>query len=290
MTNPSHADQNSFDPEALRQRQSALKGRQYWRSLNELAEDKQFEKMIQHEFPRQASLLPELGRRDFLKLLGASLAMAGLTACAPLPGTKILPYTKPPEELVPANPIYFASSMVQDGYAKGVLVKTTMGRPIKVDGNPSHPGSQGAADVFMQASILELYDPERPKQILQGTSPETWQDFVAAAGQAMASAGQGAGLRILTGSITSPTLIDQLNSLLAKYPQAKWTQFGPLERANTLAGAQLAFGKPYEVVYDFAKADVILSLDGDLCLPIPATCATAAISAPATSQFRPRAP
>jgi MoCo/4Fe-4S cofactor protein with predicted Tat translocation signal len=269
MTNSSHEEQTSLDPEALRQRLSGQKGRQYWRSLNELADDKQFEKLVQQEFPRQASLLPELGRRNFLKLLGASLALAGLTACVPQSGTKILPYVKPPEELVPSKPIYYASSMVQDGYAKGVLVKTTFGRPIKVDGNPSHPGSQGATDVFMQASLLELYDPERPKQILQGTSPKTWQDFVAAAGQAMAAAGQGAGLRILSGPVTSPTLLDQISALLAKYPQAKWTQFSPVERSNTLAGAQLAFGKPYEVIYDFTKADVILSLDGDFMFTDP---------------------
>jgi len=268
MTDPID-EHNPLDPASLRQRLGTRKGKLYWRSLHELADDQEFEKIVRHEFPRQASLLPELGRRDFLKLLGASLAMAGLTACVPLPVTKILPYAKPPEELVPAKPVYFASSMVQDGYAKGVLVKTTFGRPIKVDGNPSHPGNQGATDVFMQGSLLELYDPDRPRQIIQGGAQKSWQDFVTATGQALAGLGQGAGLRILTGPVTSPTLVDQLKSLLAKYPQAKWSQFSPVERRNTLAGAQLAFGKLYDVIYDFSRADVILSLDDDFMFTEP---------------------
>ncbi len=269
MTDQSPEERNPLDIAALRQRLGTQRGKQYWRSLHELAEDKDFEKIVQHEFPRQASLLPELGRRDFLKLLGASLAMAGLTACVPQPVTKILPYAKPPEELVPAKPIYFASSMVQDGYAKGVLIKTTFGRPIKVDGNPSHPGNQGSTDVFMQASLIELYDPDRPKQITQGGAAKTWQDFTAALGQAASSLGQGAGLRILSSPVTSPTLLDQLKNLAAKYPQAKWLQYSPVERRNTLAGAQLAFGKPYDPVYSFDKADVVLSLDCDFMFTEP---------------------
>jgi MoCo/4Fe-4S cofactor protein with predicted Tat translocation signal len=269
MIDHSPDEHNPLDPAALHQRLGTQKGKQYWRSLHDLADDKDFEKIVRHEFPRQASLLPELGRRDFLKLLGASLAMAGLTACVPQPVTKILPYTKPPEELVPAKPVYFASSMVQDGYAKGVLIKTTFGRPIKVDGNPSHPGNQGSTDVFMQGSLLEMYDPDRPKQILQGSAQKSWQDFVAGVGQALAGLGQGAGLRILTGPVSSPTLIDQLKTLLTKYPQAKWVQFSPVERHNTLAGAQLAFGQAYDLVYSFDQADVVLSLDDDFMFTEP---------------------
>lgn len=269
MTDPNSNERNPLDLAAIRQRLGTLKGKRYWRSLNELAEDKDFEKIVQQEFPRQAGLLNELGRRDFLKLMGASLALAGLASCVPQQVTKILPYVKPPEELVPAKPIYFASSMVQDGYAKGVLIKTTMGRPIKVDGNPSHPGNQGSTDIFMQASLIEMYDPDRPKQIMQGASSKTWQDFATAIGQAMSGLGQGAGLRILTGPLTSPTLLDQLKTLLAKYPQAKWLQFSPVERRNTLAGTQLAFGQAFDPVYSFDKADVILSLDCDFMFTEP---------------------
>lgn len=262
-------DHNPLDLAEARHQLGNLKGKQYWRSLNELAEDKDFEKIVQQEFPRQASLLPDLGRRDFLKLMGASLALAGITACVPFPTGKVLPYVTPPEELVPGKPTYFASSMIQDGFAKGVLIKTTMGRPIKVDGNPSHPGNLGSADVFIQASLLELYDPDRPKQILQDGSPKLWTDFASSITQTLAGMGQGAGVRILTGPLTSPTLLSQFESFLAKYPQAKWVQFSPLERSNTAAGAQLAFGQAYDPIYHFDKADVVLSLDCDFMFTEP---------------------
>jgi MoCo/4Fe-4S cofactor protein with predicted Tat translocation signal len=245
------------------------KGREYWRSLNELAAREDFESLVKQEFPRQAALLGPLGRRDFLKLMGASLALAGLAACVPQSGTKILPYTKPPEEMVPGQPLFYASAMLQDGYAKGVLIETTMGRPIKVEGNPKHPVSLGSTDIFMQASLLELYDPDRAKSVLNQKSPKTWQDFVSAINPVIAGLGQGAGLRILTGPVTSPSLNDQLTSILKSYPQAKWVQFSPIGRANTLAGAALAFGQPYEPIYDFTQADVILSLDGDFLFNDP---------------------
>lgn len=262
-------EQKKLDMETIRQQMSAKKGKDYWRSLNELADSEEFEELVRQEFPRQAGQLDFLNRRDFLKVLGASLALAGLTACMPESPDKILPYTIAPEELVPAQPNYFASAMVQDGYAKGVLIKTTMGRPIKVDGNPGHPDSQGSSDVFIQASLLELYDPDRVKQVTQQGAAKTWQDFAAAAGASLANLGQGAGLRLLTGPVTSPSLVDQINALFTKYPQAKWIQYSPVGRVNALAGAAQAFGQPYDAIYDFSKADVILSLDCDFLFSEP---------------------
>ena len=171
--------------------------------------------------------------------------------------------------MVAGQPVYFASTMVQDGYAKGVLVETTMGRPIKVDGNPKHPVSLGSSDIFMQASLLELYDPDRAKSVTNLGAAKTWQDFVTAIQQIMPGLGQGGGLRILTGLVTSPSLNAQISALLASYPQAKWVSFSPLGRTNTLAGAALAFGQPYEPLYDFTKADIILSLDSDFLFADP---------------------
>jgi MoCo/4Fe-4S cofactor protein with predicted Tat translocation signal len=263
MTLQNDEDHRSLDLETLRRSMAAKKGKEYWRSLNELAGSPEFDELVRQEFPRQADALYFLSRRDFLKILGASLALAGLTACMPVSPAQILPYTNPPQSIVPAEAIYYASSMVQDGYAKGVLIKTVMGRPIKVDGNPNHPDSQGASDVFMQASLLELYDPDRARQITQKGSVKTWQNFLAELEASQGILGQGAGLRILTGTLTSPSLINQLDVLMAKYPLAKWTQYNPVGRLNTLAGANLAFGQPYEPVYDFNQADVILSLDCD---------------------------
>ncbi len=262
-------DHKPLDLASLRQRLSGKKGKDYWRSLNELAHSEEFDELVQQEFPRQAGLLDFLNRRDFLKVLGASLALAGLTACAPRENELILPYVRPPEELVPANSTYFASSMVQDGFAKGVLIETTMGRPIKVEGNPKHPDSLGSTDVFMQASILELYDPERAQHVLNQGTQKTWQDFTAAAGTTMSGVGQGAGLRILTGPVTSPTLNAQLTALLDQYPQAKWYQYNPLGRGNITAGTNMAFGQSYDAVYNFLNADVILSLDSDFLFTEP---------------------
>ena len=253
MTIHDHEHPQPLEP--FRGKLAGGKGKEYWRSLAELANSEEFEEVVRQEFPRQASLLGTLNRRDFLKVLGASLALAGLTACAPQSPEKILPYTKPPEQIVPGKSIYFASTMVQDGYGKGVLIETSMGRPIKVEGNPKHPDSLGAADIFMQASLLELYDPDRARQITQQGAAKTWDDFVSAVGQAA-----GPGLRILTGAVTSPTLIDQITALLARFPQSKWYQHNPAGKAGA------ALDGP---VYDFSKADVVLSLDCDFMFAEP---------------------
>ncbi len=264
MTTQTQDEHKTNELEARRAQLKGKNGKEYWRSLKELANDEEFEELIKHEFPRQSGVLELLNRRDFLKVMGAALALAGMTACVPRQNELILPYVNPPEELIPAKSIYFASAMVQDGYAKGVLLETTMGRPIKVEGNPKHPESLGATDVFMQASILELYDPDRAQQITFKGAQKTWQDFTAAVG----SLGAGA-VRILTGPISSPSLVGQLSALLSQNSQAKWYQYSPLERVNATAGANAAFGQPYEAVYDFSKADVILSLDCDFLFMEP---------------------
>jgi MoCo/4Fe-4S cofactor protein with predicted Tat translocation signal len=266
MTTTSEEQRRPLNLDEFRQNLAGKKNKVYWRSLNELANHKDFEEIVRQEFPRQAGLLESLNRRDFLKVLGASLALAGLAACAPRENEKIVPYVKPPEELVPAKSIYYASAMVQDGYAKGVLIETTMGRPIKVEGLPGHPDSQGSSDAFMQASLLDLYDPDRVKQVIKQVTPSSWKDFTAALGGMV---GQGEGLRILTGTVTSPSLSDQLTALLAQFPQAKWVSYNPVSLGNAQAGAMQAFGRPLSAVYDLRSADVIVSLDCDFLLTEP---------------------
>ncbi len=261
MTNNTDAHR-PLDLAALRQRLASQHGRTYWRSLNELAESDDFLEIVRHEFPRQAGLLSDLSRRDFLKVLGASLALAGLTACVPQAANKILPYSNPPEEIVPGKPIYYASAMPKDGYALGVLVKSEMGRPIKVDGNPRHPVSQGASDLFMQASILDLYDPDRSQKVTNQGTTKTWGDFCAAL-----IAQKGPNLRLLTGPQTSPSLTDEIKSVLAKYPQAKWHQYSPL--SLTRGALTQLFGQPVDIQYHFEKASVILSLDSDFLFREP---------------------
>ena len=259
---PSPNRQRPFDLDALRKRLNEQHGKTYWRSLNELAESDEFIDHLKHEFPRQASLLNMLNRRDFLKVLGASLALAGLTACVPQEASKILPYSNPPEELIPGKPLYFASVMPKDGYGLGVLVKSDYGRPIKVDGNPRHPVSQGSSDLFMQASILDLYDPDRSQKITQAGIAKTWSDFTGALAAQTAP-----NLRILTGQVTSPSLAAAIQSVLSRFPQAKWHQYSPLSLTrNNLAQV---FGQPLEVQYHFDKARVILSLDADFLFREP---------------------
>ncbi len=264
MSDQREPSRKPLDLAAMRQELSRKKGKEHWRSLNELAGSEEFEEAVRREFPRQAQLLGDLNRRDFLKVLGASLALAGLTSCAPNTGNEILPYVDPPLEEVPGKFIYYASTMIQDGVGKGVLLKTTLGRPIKVEGNPLHPESLGSTDVFMQASLLELYDPDRAQQILNQGATKTWNDFAKAApGLA------GGNLRILSSPVTSPSLTDQIQALLKQNTSAKWYQYSPITRSNSYNGAMAAFGQPLEPVYDFTKAEVVLSLDSDFLFVEP---------------------
>jgi molybdopterin-containing oxidoreductase family iron-sulfur binding subunit len=257
-----------FDLASLRARLNGLRGERYWRSLEELADSETFHELLQREFPRQTfGWSDPLGRREFLKLMGASLALAGLTACGRSAATneKIVPYVTQPESLVPGKPQFFATAFVHDGAATGLLVESHEGRPTKIEGNPLHPGSLGATDVFAQASILTLYDPERSQAVTNAGAVATWNGFFAALngeleGQRLNG---GAGLRILTETVLSPTLADQLQSLMKRFPQAKWHQYEPANRDNVRTGARLAFGEPIEPQYHFERCDTILSLDAD---------------------------
>jgi len=248
--------------------------RRFWKSLDELADTPAFLEFLHREFPEQASTFEDAkGRREFLTLMGASLALAGLTACTKQPEERILPYVRQPEGLVPGRPLFFASAYGPDGYARGILVESHEGRPTKVEGNPDHPTSLGATDVWGQAHVLELYDPDRSKTVLFDGQDRTWGDFRAALRDALAQqkGKQGAGLRILTGRLTSPTLIAQLQGLLSALPRAKWVSWEPVSRDNARAGAALAFGEPLEAHYHLDQADVVLSLEADFVSGHPAS-------------------
>src|SRR5213080_3518940 len=154
-------------------------GSEYWRSLNELSRD-DFEQVVETEFPQGALALDRgVDRRDFVKLMGASMALAGLAACN-RPAEKIVPSVKQPEDLIPGKPLFFASAMTLGGFAAGVLVESHMGRPTKIEGNPDHPSSLGASDAFMQASLLGLYDPDRSQVVRHLGEIATWSDFLGA--------------------------------------------------------------------------------------------------------------
>ncbi|MDB5172900.1 MAG: Fe-S-cluster-containing hydrogenase subunit [Phycisphaerales bacterium] len=257
-----------LDLAAIRARLAGQKGPAYWRGLEELAGTKGFRDAIEREFPSGASeWLDPTTRRSFLKLMGASLALAGVTGCSDFPQEQIVPYVNPPEDIIPGKPLYFASTMPFCGYGMGVLVQTYEGRPTKIEGNPDHPASLGATNVFMQASILDLYDPDRAQSITRAGDASTWSNFIdAVQGRLIAHRSDGKGLRLLTGTVTSPSLADRIQELLRQYPGSRWHTHEPASHAGVSGRPGGGAGR---VVYDFSKADVILSLDGDFIFEDP---------------------
>src|SRR5580693_6765383 len=241
-------------------------GPEYWRSLEELAGSQEFQEALHREFPKGASeWVDSVSRRGFLKVMGASMALAGMTGCVRLPLEPIVPYVRQPEDVIPGRPQFYATAMTLGGYASPLLVESHLGRPTKIEGNDKHPASLGGTDIFVQAHILGLYDPDRSQSVVSMGDQRSWQSFLTAIRGPLTAqkALQGAGIRILTPTISSPTLADQLRGFLKIYPQAKWHVYEPVNRDNVLEGAKLAFGQPVETRYDFEKADVIVSLDAD---------------------------
>src|ERR1700731_4138015 len=241
-------------------------GPEYWRSLEELAGSPSFQEALHRESPKGASeWVDSVSRRGFLKVMGASMALAGRSAWCPLPPEPIVPYVRQPEEVIPGRPMFYASAVTLGGYASPVLVESHLGRPTKIEGNDLHPASLGGTDIFAQASILGMYDPDRSQSVMSMGDQRSWQAFLTAIRGPLNAqkALQGAGIRILTPSISSPTLADQLRNFLKIYPQAKWHVYEPVNRDNLREGATLAFGQPVETRYDLEAADVIVSLDAD---------------------------
>ena len=217
------------------------------------------------EFPAGASEWPrELNRRDFLQVMAASLALAGLTACSRRREEKIIPQVTPPELMsAPGTTLFYTTAMPTEGYGRGILVRTNSGRPTKIEGNPEHPESLGATDVFTQAAILSLYDPDRSRYPRHDNQASTWPQFEDAwrARRADLVAHQGAGLALLTEPTTSPTLLGEIHRVLDRFRQARWFQHTALGRHDH-DGAQTDF--------DFEKADVILTIQSDCFYRHPA--------------------
>src|SRR3984957_10830841 len=212
-------DKPVLDLDKIRARLESAQGPLYWKSLEELAETKEFQAFLDDELAdRTPNWLDADHRRNFLKLAAASLAFAGITACTKQPKEVIVPYVRQPEEFVPGIPLYFATAMQMGGVGTGLLVTSHLGRPTKIDGNPDHPGSLGASDYFQQASLLTMYDPDRAQTVFKKDLISSWVSFQAALAEqrelALVNAGQG--LRILTETVTSPTLTAGISALLKK--------------------------------------------------------------------------
>ena len=207
----------------------------------------------------------KIDRRELLKVMAASAAFAGLCGCTKLPTQKIVPYVRQPEEIIPGKALFYATAVTLGGVATGVLVESNMARPTKIEGNPDHPASLGASDAFAQASILGLYDPDRSQAEIHDGRIGSWAEFQDELSTALGAekGNGGSGVRLLTSTITSPSLGDQINTFLKAYPSAKWMQYESVTRDNVREGAKLAFGEYVNTVYRVDQADVILTLDSD---------------------------
>ncbi len=215
--------------------------------------------------PADAAEAHDAQRRAFLKIMAASMALAG-AGCSGPPQEIIVPYVRMPEQMVPGKPLFYASAFMRGGHAHGVLVESNMGRPTKIEGNPHHPASLGATDIFAQASVLQLWDPDRSQTVFRNKEISTWEAFEGALllQRSKWDVDGGAGLRILTGSTSSPTLADQLAQLLARYPNARWHSYDPLHDDRAHEAAWLAFDRPVHALYRLDRSAIVLSVDADL--------------------------
>jgi molybdopterin-containing oxidoreductase family iron-sulfur binding subunit len=243
--------------EAARHELRGTKGKKFWRSLDELSNTPEFQAAVEREFPSAAQeWVDPVSRRGFLKLMGASMALAGLAGCAKQPDEPIYPYIKAPEDLILGKPMYFATAHPFTTGAVPLLIKSDEFRPIKVDGNPEHAYNRGSSDPYSQGTLLDLYDPDRSQHITYRGEGREWSEFTGALIDKVASTKDGTGIYFLSATILSPTLARQWSEVQKAWPKAKLVQYDP-----ALAGTFLEKG--LNVQYDLSQADVIVSLDAD---------------------------
>lgn len=256
-------------------------GKAYWRSLNELAGTAEFQDWVHREFPNHADeWLKGDSRRSFLKVMAASFALAGLTACR-WPEEKIVAFSRRPEAVNPGVPAYFATAMETGGYGVGLVVKSFDGRPVKAEGNTEHPCSRGATTLQAQASILEMYDPERGNRYARREGAQTAYpsrdqfNHEARSHFAKYQANGGRGLYFLSEATNSPTMLDLRRRMRAAIPNAIWYEYEPISYDHEREGTRALFGRPYRLQPHFDRAKVILSLDHDFLTQHPASLAWA---------------
>ncbi len=240
-------------------------GPQYWRSLGQVAETPEFKKWVAREFPEGAAELnSETSRRSFMKYMAASAALAGLSLSSCRREEKdLVPFSRGVEWSVPGKAIFYATSRPHRRGAQPLVVATYDGRPTKVEGNPFHPACGGKTDIHSQASLLDLYDPDRSRHFRQGGAEKTEADFVAALETLLKSAGDGSGIAFLTEHFTSPTYLRLKGEIAKKFPKTIWTEYEPLGGEEARVANEAAFGKGLRAIPNLEKADAILSLDCD---------------------------
>ncbi|MFC1475081.1 TAT-variant-translocated molybdopterin oxidoreductase [Candidatus Zixiibacteriota bacterium] len=245
--------------------------KKYWRSLDQINNPEAYNKYLKQEFPEGASQMNNnWSRRNFMALMGASMALAGLAGCR-RPKEKIIPYVKPPEEVIPGVAQQYATTMTIGTSSYGILVESHEGRPTKIEGNPLHPSTLGASNAMIQASILGLYDPDRSQKITHKGIEKSWEDFAESWKIEFEkySANKGEGLAVLSEAYSSPTIHRLRNKFEKQFPKAHWVTYEPISDENIIEGIELATGEKLQPVYDYSKADIILSIDCDFTLTEP---------------------
>jgi Fe-S-cluster-containing dehydrogenase component len=238
---------------------------EFWRTLDE-QQGANLKELVGDEF---LSRLPQsfdaVERRAFLKVMGASIALVGMAGCTRQPPEQILPYARQPEDVIPGKPLFYATAMTLGGRATGLLVESHEGRPTKIEGNPLHPASLGATDVFGQAALLDLYDPDRMQTLTHTGEILPWSAFLGAMRTVTTAqqATKGAGLRILTETVCSPTLASQIQDILTRLPAAVWHQWDSGGELNATAGLRMVGGSDISAHYNIEKAAVVVTLDAD---------------------------
>jgi len=245
-----------------------IRGKQYWRSLNQIADTDEFSSFVEREFPEGTLALSEgVSRRKFLSLMGASLALAGLAGCR-RPIEKIIPYVVAPEDIVPGVPLFYASAVPAGLNPVGVLVENHEGRPTKLEGNSLHPSSNGKTNSYIQASILDLYDPDRSKSVLEKGIASDFESFLRAWKSLFAEAkkSNGKNIAILAEETASPSFVRMKKEFLSAFPEATWATYSPVNDESVFRGIEMATGTLAQPKYFFEKAHVIVSLDSDFLL------------------------
>lgn len=233
----------------------------YWRSLNELAQNEEYRKFVEREFPENATELTDgVSRRNFLQIMGASIALAGFTACRK-PVQKIMPYTLQPEHVIPGIPLFYASALPFRGSLSGVVIETHEGRPTKIEGNDIHPESKGRTGIRQQSAILDLYDPDRSRNVRNNGQISSWDSFVAFCADHFSANGRR--IAFLSEANSSPTLNQLKAEAISWFPQSRWVTFEPFGEENILNGTKMTFGQRLRPVYQLDRARVVLSLDDD---------------------------
>jgi molybdopterin-containing oxidoreductase family iron-sulfur binding subunit len=247
----------------------------YWRSIAHKEGDPVVREQLDVEFPNGIIPAEGFNRRDALKIGGAAMALGTLAGCEKLPARRpqeeILPFVKQPEQIVPGVRMYYSTAMQRSEGAVGLIVEANSGRPTKIEGNPNHPSSLGASDIWAQTEVLRLYDPERARAPMQGGQASTWEKFDAAFKDVAAKfAGtQGQGLALVVEDELGPTAERLLKAIATKLPQAKLVRWDPLAPDNQHQGAHLAFGHGARVHYDLTNTKVLFALDSDFLVSGP---------------------